>query len=165
MRPGGRKKDHLLQGLGFASGDQLLLRCERKTAGRHAACRLFWTLGGNQVGTGAIAGWQEVLKKKLDKIGLWPFDGTLEQLLRSCPVVVAETYPGDVYGQMAFHVTPYGVSANNLAVYLSPVLFWNSRIEGVTVQWEAYGRKFEMDFQKAVLVRISSMPRLACLEC
>lgn len=93
MRPGGTSQQHLLTGLGAASHDALLRRCERATAMRPAACMLFWTLGGNQVGKGAIAGWQEVIVPNLDQIGLWPFDGDLERLLADRDVVIAETYP------------------------------------------------------------------------
>lgn len=129
MRPGGRKKDHLLQGLGFTSGDQLLRGCEKKTAERQAACSLFWTLGGNQVGKGAIAGWQEVLRPHMDQIGLWPFDGTLDQLLPSCPVVVAETYPGDVYGQICIPRYPAWSKRkqSGRASVAAPVLEWLDR--------------------------------------
>jgi hypothetical protein len=61
---------------------------------------LFWTLGGNQVGKGAISGWREIIIPRLDQIGLWPFDGSLAELANSKPVIVAETYPGDVYRQI-----------------------------------------------------------------
>jgi len=61
---------------------------------------LFWTLGGNQVGKGAISGWREMIVPRLDDIGLWPFDGRLADLLDTRPCVIAETYPGDVYRQL-----------------------------------------------------------------
>jgi hypothetical protein len=60
---------------------------------------LFCTLGGNQVGKGAISGWRELLAPCLDRIGLWPFQGRLGELLSNNDIVVAETYPGDVYRQ------------------------------------------------------------------
>ena len=106
MRPGGRKKEHLLRGLGLDRGEELLRRCELKTSERQAACSLFWTLGGNQVGKGAISGWQEVLKPNLDQIGLWPFDGPLSSLFETHASVIAETYPGDVYGQIGIPRRP-----------------------------------------------------------
>jgi hypothetical protein len=95
-RPGGRRQAQLLKGLGFSSMDELLRRCERKQQGRRAACVLFWTLGGNQVGKAAIAGWQDVLMPALSEVALWPFDGSLSDLVGR-GVVVAETYPGEVY--------------------------------------------------------------------
>ncbi len=52
---------------------------------------LFWTLGGNQVGKGAISGWREIIVPRLDEIGLWPFDASLADLASSKPVIVAET--------------------------------------------------------------------------
>ena len=100
MRPGHTKQRHLLDGLDCDVKDQLLRRCERKTDDRNAACMLFWTLGGNQVGKAAISGWRELLVPNLNKIGLWPFDGKLHELFTRYDVVVAETYPGDAYRQI-----------------------------------------------------------------
>ncbi|WP_299360196.1 DUF429 domain-containing protein [uncultured Paracoccus sp.] len=99
MRPGGTKRIHLEEGLGM-DREALLRACERATPHRPAACSLFWTLGGNQVGKGAISGWREVLQPNLAQLSLWPFDGTFEQLTRTRDIVVVETYPGDVYGQI-----------------------------------------------------------------
>jgi len=99
MRPGGRRRDHLFEGLGLGYAD-LLRRCEQATETRSAACCLFWTLGGNQVGKGAISGWQEVIAPNLDRAGLWPFDGRLQDLLQTEEVILLETYPGDVYAQI-----------------------------------------------------------------
>jgi hypothetical protein len=45
-------------------------------------------------------GWREILVPNLDDIGLWPFDGKLDVLAASKPVIVAETYPGDVYRKL-----------------------------------------------------------------
>jgi len=58
---------------------------------------LFWTLGGNQVGKAAITGWRELVIPHRANVGLWPFDGHLTDLMRQRDVVMAETYPGDVY--------------------------------------------------------------------
>ena len=100
MRPGGTRKLHQLEALGAANGDLLLRECEGSTNDRQAACSLFWTLGGNQVGKGAISGWREVIIPNLATVGLWPFDGDLQGLSSRCSVVLAETYPGDVYRQL-----------------------------------------------------------------
>lgn len=99
VRPGGKKREHLFDGLGLGSAD-LLRHCERATASRPAACSLFWTLGGNQVGKAAIAGWREVIAPNIERAGLWPYDGRLTDLIASHETVLVETYPGDVYGQI-----------------------------------------------------------------
>jgi len=69
---------------------------------RRAACPLFWTLGGNQVGKAAIAGWHEVLIPAVGRgtIAIWPFDGELDDLLAPGAVVVAETYSAEAYRQL-----------------------------------------------------------------
>jgi hypothetical protein len=62
---------------------------------------LFWTLGANQVGKGAIVGWRDVLAPALanDKdVLMWPFDGALANLLQPGKIVIAETYPAECYG-------------------------------------------------------------------
>jgi hypothetical protein len=43
----------------------------------------FWTLGGNQVGKGALSGWKEFLRpaRELTTVHIWPFDGSFEELL------------------------------------------------------------------------------------
>ena len=105
-RPGGTKRSHLMEGLGLESTDALLRRCERATEDRQAACMLFWTLGGNQVGKGAITGWREILTPNLTTAGLWPFDGNLDQLLSTHAVVFAETYPASVYSQLGISRRP-----------------------------------------------------------
>ena len=106
MRPGGKNQQHLLTGLGAPSRDALLRRCERRTQSRPAACMLFWTLGGNQVGKGAITGWREVIAPNIDEVGLWPFDGPLDEIFDTRDVVFAETYPGDAYGQIGIPRRP-----------------------------------------------------------
>lgn len=99
-RPGGTQRSHLFDALGIVDPLSLLRVCECATAERQAACMMFWTLGGNQVGKGAISGWREVIVPNLSSIGLWPFDGRLADLLATKPCVIAETYPGDVYRQL-----------------------------------------------------------------
>jgi hypothetical protein len=99
MRPGGRRRAHLTAALGLAP-EHLFRRCDHATASRGAACAMFWTLGGNQVGKAAITGWRDLLAPSLHRIGLWPFDGGLAALLSSRSIVVAETYPGDLYARL-----------------------------------------------------------------
>lgn len=75
------KQHHLVQVHGVSSIDDLRRRCERQTADRRAACSIFWTLGGNQVGKAAIAGWREIVAPaRLRGAHLWPFDGRLDDL-------------------------------------------------------------------------------------
>src|SRR5215469_779425 len=74
--PGGKKQRHLLQALGLNTTDDVRRECEKRQPGRRAACPLFWTLGANQVGKGAIVGWRDVLVPALrnEVILIWPFD-------------------------------------------------------------------------------------------
>ncbi|SIR05275.1 hypothetical protein SAMN05880582_1067 [Rhizobium sp. RU20A] len=99
-RPGGTQRAHLFEALDVSDPRSLLRQCERATSDRQAACMLFWTLGGNQVGKGASTGWREIIVPNIDVIGLWPFDGRLADLVARTPCVIAETYPGDVYRQL-----------------------------------------------------------------
>lgn len=95
--PGDKTQAHLVAGLGVASFDELYRRCD-VCSGRKA-CALFWTLGGNQVGKGALTGWREVVQPALRSkhVRVWPFHGCLEDLISAETSVIVETYPGDVY--------------------------------------------------------------------
>lgn len=104
LRPGGARQMHLTERLGLSMG-QLTRECERATAsGRRAACPLFWTLGGNQVGKGALSGWREMLQPARVVAGggaaLWPFEGSLRELFDQRRLVIAETYPTEFYGHL-----------------------------------------------------------------
>jgi hypothetical protein len=93
----------LVDGLRLGSAADLLRHCDRAAPNRSAACALFWTLGGNQVGKAALNGWREVLQPVLRgrrPPALWPFDGTLAWLLRQGGVVMAESYPTEFYGHL-----------------------------------------------------------------
>ena len=103
--PGGRQRIHLFQALEM-DGAKLLRLCEQPGEGRQTPAMLFWTLGGNQVGKAAITGWQEVIIPHLPTSALWPFDGDLSDLLARHAVVMAETYPGDAYGQLGIPRRP-----------------------------------------------------------
>ncbi|MFN2569313.1 MAG: hypothetical protein ABR564_06895 [Candidatus Dormibacteria bacterium] len=100
---GMRRQSDLTERLGLAM-PQLLRRCETATGDRRAACSLFWTLGGNQVGKGALTGWRELLQPALRAeaaaLALWPFDGELGDLIKRTRIVVAETYPAEFYGHL-----------------------------------------------------------------
>lgn len=94
----GASRRSLAEGLGVDGFDDLLRECERGSGGRRTACALFWTLGGNQVGRAAIAGWKEIVRPGLAAgARLWPFDGRLGELGRAAGLVLAETYPADSY--------------------------------------------------------------------
>jgi hypothetical protein len=98
--PGGKRQVHLFKALGMKEIDDLRRECEKKQPGRRAACPLFWTLGANQVGKGAIVGWRDVLAPALHdekSVSLWPFDGYLDELLQPGKIVVVETYPAECY--------------------------------------------------------------------
>lgn len=127
---GGRRQAHLLDGLGVGHIDDLRRTCELKTPERRAACPLFWTLGGNQVGKAAISGWREVVVPALaDGAALWPFDGPLAALLDRGGVVLAETYPADAYGQIGLRFA-HGMSKRKQSDRKSlaaPMLDWASR--------------------------------------
>lgn len=98
---GDRPKAAFHARLGVAAGTSLLRGCERPYGQRGAACELFWTKGGNQVGKAAIAGWREVLQPALRAgASLWPFDGELARLLERGGAVLLETYPADVYRRL-----------------------------------------------------------------
>ena len=92
---------HLLAALDADDMNGLRRQCERATADRRAACSLFWTLGGNQVGKAALSGWREVVQPAL-RAGalLWPFDGELASLADQGRLVVCETYPAEAYGHV-----------------------------------------------------------------
>ncbi len=98
-----RTRKDLTSRLGL-SWPQLYRRCERATPGRRAACPLFWTVGGNQVGKAALRGWRELLQPAVreegSRLALWPFDGSLAELIAGGRIVVVETYPAEFYGHI-----------------------------------------------------------------
>ena len=101
FKPGGTKHIHLLSALGLTCIDDLRRKCDLGYGGRKPACSLFWTLGANQVGRAAIIGWRDVLAPALSNekpVLIWPFDGSLDDLLRPGNIVIAETYPAECYG-------------------------------------------------------------------
>lgn len=98
---GGVTQAALIEAHGEAAFDDLRRECERATTTRRAACPIFWTLGGNQVGRGALSGWVEVVKPaQAGGASVWPFDGSLEDLSARPGLVIAETYPAEAYGHV-----------------------------------------------------------------
>lgn len=100
----GQYKSQLAQALGCDSLSSLLRRCDVKTKSRKAAECLFFTLGGAQVGAGAIVGWREVIQPALEQVRLWPFDGDLSLLLATPGVTVAEIYPAEAYSHLGVKI-------------------------------------------------------------
>ena len=98
----GSKRKDLLDGLGIENFDSLRRACDFATpTRRQPASPLFWTLGGNQVGKAAIAGWREVIIPARHRgARLWPFDGRLTDLAAAGSPVLAETYPAEAYSHV-----------------------------------------------------------------
>ena len=114
---GGHRRDHLPAALGLRSYDDLHRKCDLGHPDRPAAAALFWTLGANQVGKAAITGWRDVIapslrspKNRRAQLRLWPFDGPLEDLLEQPGIVIAETYPGEIYGHFRMEIASPGRS-------------------------------------------------------
>ena len=105
--PPGTRRQHLVEGLGMEDFGELYRRCE-KQPGRNRAAALFWLVGGSQVGAAAITGWRDLLGPALANkdiaVSIWPFDGDLAELLKRPGVVVAETYPADVYRHLDLEI-------------------------------------------------------------
>ncbi len=90
--------------LGLRDAAGLSRRCDRATPDRPAGAPLFWTLGANQVGKAALAGWRGLLLPALagpQPPALWPFDGLLLDLLAPGRAVVAECYPAETMRQLS----------------------------------------------------------------
>jgi hypothetical protein len=103
----GMKQAHLFGGHAVPDMDALRRACERRTADRPAACALFWTLGGNQVGKAAITGWRELVQPaRREGARLWPFDGALPALAEAGGLVLCETYPAEAYRHLAVRFEP-----------------------------------------------------------
>jgi len=103
----GNSRAELVAGLGVNRFEELLRVCERRTEHRRAACALFWTLGGNQVGKAALTGWRKAIRPALLRgAALWPFDGSLEDLARAPGIVLAETYPAEAYRMVGASFLP-----------------------------------------------------------
>lgn len=126
----GIKQADLLKAHGVLDLDGIRRGCERKTADRRAACPVFWTLGGNQVGRGALSGWVEVLRPALrEGAKLWPFDGDLPALASGAGLVLAETYPAEAYGHVGvtFSQRESKTSQTDRAAKAGALLAWADR--------------------------------------
>ena len=134
MRPGGSRRAHLSAALGLPAAD-LRRRCEGNDAES-----LFWTLGGKQVGKGALLGWQLIAAARRDPPGvrLWPFDGPLPELLTGhAQTVVAETYPREYYRHLGPAAGPGRWSKRRRADRLRQVSGLFSWARSLPVEWDA----------------------------
>ena len=99
QKPGGAKHQHLVDALEVRTFRELYRRCDR-CPGRDPAEAIFWLLGPKQVGRAAISGWRDLLRPAMSgdsPPAIWPFDGCLTELLKRPGMVVAETYPAEMY--------------------------------------------------------------------
>lgn len=105
-RAGGTSQKHLLDGLVVDDINQLRRQCDLPRPGRRAAAPLFWTMGAQQVGKAAITGWQSFILPHLAQLQIWPFSGSLFELLDNSQFVLAETYPAEVYDWLGVQFGP-----------------------------------------------------------
>lgn len=140
--PGGAKRQHLYEKLALTS-KQLRRRCERDDAET-----MFWTLGGKQVGKGALAGWGLLAKAQRSDhsaMKIWPFDGPLETLLDGRRgIVVTETYPREYYR----HIQPAESSTTA----------WSKRRQEDRLKWIPamleWASSLRVHWQESVLHRV-----------
>jgi hypothetical protein len=102
----GNFRKQLAEALGFDNLDDLYRHCDRGTQYRTKAECLFFTLGGKQVGAGALVGWEQVLAPNRDNIRFWPFDGDFPDILKESGIVVAEIYPREAYSHLGISIGP-----------------------------------------------------------
>lgn len=99
-RPGGTSRQQLVDALGLQSADQLRRACDQAIPGAiGTAAPVFWLVGAQQVGKGALSAWREVLIPALRSphVRLWPMDGALPGLMAPGVTVIAESYPRAAY--------------------------------------------------------------------
>lgn len=115
-RPGGSRRQHLIDGLKLEGPDELFRRCDGPTDLRSAANPMFWTMGAQQVGKAAISGWRDLVAPALrgdPAFHIWPFDGRLTELLTRPGITVAEVYPGEIYGHLKLRIAASNKSKLN----------------------------------------------------
>lgn len=115
-RPGGSRRQHLIDGLKLENSDELFRLCDRPTELRSAANPMFWTMGAQQVGKAAISGWRDLIAPAMRRdpaFHIWPFDGRLTELLTRPGITVAEAYPGEIYGHLKLQIAASNKSKLN----------------------------------------------------
>jgi len=95
----GTARDHLRAALGDAAFTPRV--CDRQAG----AGPIFWLVGPRQVGRSAACVWREILTPRLDGLALWPFDGTLAELIGAGRPIVAEMYPAFLLRTLSVRVT------------------------------------------------------------
>jgi len=95
----GTTRDHLRAALGDAAF--MPRACDRQAG----AGPIFWLVGPRQVGRSAACVWREILTPRLDRLALWPFDGTLAELIGAGRPIVAEMYPAFLLRTLSVTVT------------------------------------------------------------
>jgi hypothetical protein len=118
-RRGTVSRRHLIEGLGLDGPGDLLRACDHGHGARGPACPLFWTLGPQQVGKAAIVGWRDLLIPGLaagHDLAIWPFDGDLATLLSRRAIVVAETYPAELYAHLGLRASGTALGKRQRAV-------------------------------------------------
>ncbi len=136
-RPGGTTQRQLLEGLGLTR-QEIRRRCDGKDAES-----LFWTLGAKQVGKAALAGWAYLFESDQSELRLWPFDGSLTDLLDgdSATSVVAEVYPREFYRYFRAEPGTRGRKSRreDRRRWIRGLLDWSDHI-GVTFDHRIMGR-------------------------
>jgi hypothetical protein len=99
--------------LGLPASRALRL-CDLAHCGRRAASDVFWALGPQAVGKATVTGWRDVLAPALAdpacRYAIWPFDGTLGELLARSDAVIVEAYPADAYLQLGLRMGSRGTA-------------------------------------------------------
>jgi len=120
--------EHLLRGLGLSSQSDLFRECERKTGTTAEACSLFWLVGPKQVGKQSMTLWEEVLSPEVNQVekfvSLWPFDGSLIDLLDQSPCVIAEGYPAQYLARIGIQKNFGKKSESKRSQVSVPILAW-----------------------------------------
>lgn len=167
-RPGRRRRAHLLDGLGLDEWSALHRRCDHPTPSRPAACPLFWTLGASQVGKAAISGWHDLLAPALRRgldLALWPFHGTLDHLIRQHRLVVAETYPGEVYGHLGLALRATAASGAPSPGEPTPAACLPGRRARTSTSTRGSARRSRRASPSGLAATIASMRWSACSGC
>jgi hypothetical protein len=140
-KPGGARQKFLVERLGVRDIQELRRQCELAHPGRRAASPLFWTLGAQQVGKAAISGWRDVIGPALrdphQAVHLWPFDGSLSELLERGALVIAETYPGEIYPSLGLEF-PSATELNRRFANQAPIQKSGKRSQAARL-WNAVG--------------------------
>jgi len=96
----------LAQALGFRHELDLFRRCDHKTDRRQRAEAMFYTTFARQVGRSVCQAWPELIQPLRDQIRMWPFDGSLGDLLETRGEVIAEIYPAEAVAQLGLQIGP-----------------------------------------------------------